>query len=257
MSTELANTTKGHIIESVIAKGDLSKLTPTERSAYYTQLCHSLGMNPHTQPFQYMTLQGKHTLYATRGAADQLRKINGVSIEIVEQKISHDLLVVRVRATDKDGRVDEDFGAVPFPDTLKGEARANTILKAITKAKRRVTLSICGLGFLDETEAADIPGARHVPFAQMSAPNTAPDHDIETGEVVEGEVLPRVITAHLDALDDAVGGGVQGLRDVMATIPSKVEREAIKATERFKAILARARAVDEAEQADTTNGEAA
>jgi hypothetical protein len=35
--------------------------------------------------------------------------------------------------------------------------RANTILKAITKAKRRVTLSICGLGWLDETEVEDIP----------------------------------------------------------------------------------------------------
>ena len=37
-------------------------------------------------------------------------------------------------------------------DKLSGEFRANAILKAITKAKRRVTLSVCGLGFLDETE---------------------------------------------------------------------------------------------------------
>jgi hypothetical protein len=34
------------------------------------------------------------------------------------------------------------------------------ILKAVTKAKRRVTLSICGLGFLDETEVDSIPGAK-------------------------------------------------------------------------------------------------
>jgi hypothetical protein len=107
-------------------------------------------MNPHTQPFAYITLQGKLTLYAKRDAADQLRKIHGVSIEVVSQKISNDLLTVHVRAKDRDGRVDEDFGAVPFPETLKGEARANAILKAVTKGKRRVTLSICGLGFLDE-----------------------------------------------------------------------------------------------------------
>ena len=33
-----------------------------------------------------------------------------------------------------------------------GEFAANAIMKAVTKAKRRVTLSISGLGFLDETE---------------------------------------------------------------------------------------------------------
>jgi hypothetical protein len=43
--------------------------------------------------------------------------------------------------------------------TAEAEDRANTILKAVTKAKRRVTLSICGLGFLDETEVEDIPAA--------------------------------------------------------------------------------------------------
>jgi hypothetical protein len=62
------------------------------------------------------------------------------------------------------------------------------------------------------------------------------------------EVLLAVIQRHLDTLDDAVGGGVQGLRDVMATIP---EREAIKAMERFKEILRKTREVDEAQQADT------
>jgi hypothetical protein len=227
MNTALARAPRGNVIESVIAKGDLSQLTPTERSAYYTQLCHSLGMNPHTQPFQYLTLQGKLSLYATRGAADQLRKINGVSIEIVEQKLSNDLLIIRVRATDKDGRTDEDFGAVPFPDTLKGEQRSNTILKAITKAKRRVTLSICGLGFLDETEAADIPGARHVPLAQVSAPDTS--FDAETGEVFEDDEEPTVEIAKYEAiLTEAAKGGADALRAAWATVP-KHYREVLKA----------------------------
>ncbi|EOV0478051.1 hypothetical protein ACOIM4_001927, partial [Campylobacter coli] len=35
---------------------------------------------------------------------------------------------------------------------LGGDNLANAIMKAITKAKRRVTLSICGLGMLDESE---------------------------------------------------------------------------------------------------------
>jgi len=45
---------------------------------------------------------------------------------------------------------------------LNAEDRANAIMKAETKAKRRVTLSICGLGFLDESEIENIPGAKMI-----------------------------------------------------------------------------------------------
>ena len=40
---------------------------------------------------------------------------------------------------------------------LKGDVLCNAIMKAETKAKRRVTLSVCGLGFLDESEIETIP----------------------------------------------------------------------------------------------------
>jgi hypothetical protein len=144
-------------IESLLIKGDLSKLNEQQRTEYYMRLCHSIGLNPMTQPFQYLTLNGKLVLYARRDCADQLRKINGISIEIVSQDKADGLLSIHVRAKDRDGRQDEDLGVVSFPENLKGEAAANTILKAVTKAKRRVTLSLSGLGFLDETEVADIP----------------------------------------------------------------------------------------------------
>jgi len=151
------------IMEAVLLKGDLSKLTPEERVRYYNETCRSLGLNPLTRPFDYLTLNGKLQLYARRDATDQLRKLHGITVKILNQKISNDLLTVHVQARDKDGREDEDVGAIPFPDTLRGEVRSNAIMKAVTKAKRRVTLSICGLGLPDETEADDIPGAR--PYA--------------------------------------------------------------------------------------------
>jgi hypothetical protein len=44
--------------------------------------------------------------------------------------------------------------------TLKGDALANALMKCETKAKRRVTLSLAGLGWLDETELETIPGVR-------------------------------------------------------------------------------------------------
>lgn len=145
------------IMESVIAKGDLAKLTPAERTEYYLQTCRSMGLNPLTQPFSYIVLNNKLTLYANRACADQLRKVNGVSLEVVSEKVVDDILTVHVRARLPDGRIDEDWGSVPFPSTLKGDFRANMKLKAITKAKRRATLSICGLGWLDELEIEDIP----------------------------------------------------------------------------------------------------
>jgi hypothetical protein len=170
----------GDIMESVIAKGDLAKLTPAERTEYYLQTCKSMGLNPLTQPFSYITLNSKLTLYATRSCADQLRKVNNVSLEIVSRKLMDDVLTVHVRARLPDGRVDEDWGSVPFPSTLKGEFRANAELKAVTKAKRRATLSICGLGWLDETEIDDIPVLRKQPRpAKPAYDDAVPDFDAE------------------------------------------------------------------------------
>lgn len=171
------------IMELLLLKGDLGKLTADERVQYYQAVCKSIGLNPLTKPFEYITLNGKLQLYALRACTDQLRKINNISLEIVSRDVADDILTVHVRARDADGRVDEDLGSVAFPSALKGEARANTELKCVTKAKRRATLSICGLGWLDETEVADIPQSPRQP------PKPAPDliaatpHDPKTGEI--------------------------------------------------------------------------
>ena len=150
-------------IEQVIVSGDLSKLNAEQRVTYVRQVCESLGLNAATQPFQYIVLNGKLTLYATRSASEQLRKIHGVTIFPLERTLMQDagLYQVVARGRDNTGREDESSGVVNISG-LKGENLANAMLKCETKAKRRLTLSICGLGFLDETEVADIPGARAV-----------------------------------------------------------------------------------------------
>lgn len=145
------------LLERVIVQGDLSKLSPIDRVSYYKQVCESAGLNPLTKPFEYITLNSKLTLYALRGATDQLRKVHGVSVEIKAREVVEEVYVVTAQAKMGD-RMDESIGAVPIGN-LKGEARANAMMKAETKAKRRVTLSICGLGMLDETEVATIPTA--------------------------------------------------------------------------------------------------
>lgn len=148
-------------IEKVILNGDLKELRPAERLSYYNSVCESLGLNPLTQPFAYLSLSGKMILYARKDAAEQLRSVRRVSCEILRRDTIDGVYVVTAKATLPDGRVDESTGAVAI-DKLAGEAKANAMMKAETKAKRRVTLSICGLGLMDETEVETIPGARKV-----------------------------------------------------------------------------------------------
>lgn len=167
-------TTPAAILEAVVAQGDLRQLSPAQRTAHYQAVCESLGLNPLTQPFQYVTLSGRLVLYATRGAADQLRARHGVSIEVVSNVIEDDCAVVHVRGRTPDGRTDEELGIVPVAG-LRGEALANARLKAITKAKRRLTLGLCGLGWLDETEIpADAP-REAAPIIEALAPANLPE----------------------------------------------------------------------------------
>ena len=152
---------RGALAEQVAVVGDLAQLTAQQRMAYYSRVCESLGINPYTQPFQYIRLNNKLVLYATRTAADQLRKRNGVSLDAPDIQFADGLVIVTVTGRAADGRTDTEIGAVPLGN-LQGEARANAIMKAVTKAKRRLTLSICGLGWLDETEVETIRDARPV-----------------------------------------------------------------------------------------------
>jgi hypothetical protein len=152
-------------IEKVILNGDLKDLKPAERLSYYNQVCESLGLNPLTQPFAYLSLSGKMILYARKDAAEQLRSVRNISLEILSREIIEGVYVVTTRAQTPAGRTDSATGAVPI-ENLKGEARANAMMKAETKAKRRVTLSICGLGLMDETEVENIEGARKVSVDQ-------------------------------------------------------------------------------------------
>lgn len=152
MSTAVAaqKDTPAAVLEKVVIGGDLSKLAPAERLMYYADVCKSVGLNPLTQPFEYITLNGKLRLYAKRDATDQIRANKKISIQIVARDVIGQIYVVTARAT-MPGREDESTGAVNLAGKT-GDDLANAYMKAETKAKRRVTLSIAGLGMLDESE---------------------------------------------------------------------------------------------------------
>lgn len=158
------------VIEQVVMQGDLAKLNPEQRVHYYHKVCESSGLNPYTRPFDYISLNGKLTLYAKKDATEQLRKINGISIIELDARIVDDLYIVTAKAKTPNGRIDQATGAVVIGH-LKGEQKANAIMKAETKAKRRVTLSISGMGWTDESEIESIPNAKNI------------EVDLTTGEI--------------------------------------------------------------------------
>jgi hypothetical protein len=146
------------IISKLVLDGDVSKMSALQKVEFYNGLCGALGLNPLTRPFQLIKLNGKEVLYAAKDATDQLRKLNSVSVIESTQRIESDICTVTVKVIDKTGRTDCEIGAVNVAK-LSGDALANAMMRANTKAKRRATLSICGLGVLDETELETIPGA--------------------------------------------------------------------------------------------------
>lgn len=177
-NTTLTTNDPAEIVERVVLAGDLARLTPADRVTYYNETCRSIGLNPLTRPFEYISLNGKLTLYARKDATDQLRKIYSVSLTISGRDRLEDVYIVTARATLPNGRTDESTGVVSLGN-LKGDNLANALMKAETKAKRRVTLSICGLGWLDETEMQTIADARPVTV------------DVQTGEIIQSQSQPQ------------------------------------------------------------------
>jgi hypothetical protein len=199
MSNELA-TNNSAVIKSLVLSGDLSKMNDEQKVQYYKQFCDSLGLNPLTQPFRILKLSGKEMLYATKDAAEQLRKVHGISIiEMVGEEIK-DCYRVTAKAKDRDGKTDVITGVV-YIKNLSGEPLANAMMKAETKAKRRVTLSIAGLGMLDETEVEAVQDAVIVPakkqlsekaFGKLMEKLIEPGADIK--KIVEGTMSTCELT---------------------------------------------------------------
>jgi hypothetical protein len=213
----LAKTDDGHkLMEDVLIKGDLSKLTSEERNSYYQAVCKSVGLNPLTKPFEYIVLNGKMRLYALKDCTDQLRSIHGISVTELAESEREGVFVVKAKVCNINNRTDVSTGAVNIAG-LKGEGLANALMKAETKAKRRATLSICGLGMLDESEVEDIPASAKqevsrdaapprqaaVVTQQVVAPKPQDHHPVQHSDPIVQQVGPQRI----------VGGTYQGWAD--------------------------------------------
>lgn len=181
MTTEIAKQAplSADIMQSIVTAGDLSGLSPEQLVTYYNYFCNSLGLNPATQPFTVMVFKGKKVLYPGREASAQLSKVYSVSHRIDKTWTENGCYFETVTASTPDGRSTTATGGVAVSiggKLFEGEAYANAIMKAGTKAKRRATLDLLGLGMLDAETEADVPenNVRIVPMDNITQVDPPP-----------------------------------------------------------------------------------
>ncbi len=208
------------VMERVMLYGDLSLLTAPQRILYYRRYCESLGLNWLTKPFDFMWVKDPQDktrerliLYDNATASAQLRDNRKITITSVTHTISDGLVIVTVAGATPDGRTDFEVSAVPLEkeEWINGQRsgaftplgpteKANAFMKAVTKAKRRLTRSLAGLNMpdIDDVESGLIKGSRMAIV----------DH--ETGSVVQ----PRDPSPYVDLGQrlKAAGYGMNSLK---------------------------------------------
>jgi hypothetical protein len=153
-------------LEHVLILGDLLQLTPEQRIEYVRVFCKTLGLNLAARPVDYILFREdgggeKLELYLNARGAAQLRKIHRISIipGSLQREIHGEHCIVSLSVRDGCGTTDSATGSVSLFKIkngqridFKGRDWDNAIMKCETKAKRRATLSVCGLANLDESQ---------------------------------------------------------------------------------------------------------
>lgn len=155
-------------IDEAIVIGDFSRCSIPDKIQHLKNLCKKMGLDYETEPFSYYEVGGKSKPYITKGGVEQLAVKHNISIEVTHIGLDETKTIysVSAKATTPDGRTNSAVGAVSV-EGLKGKNLANAYMTAETKAKRRVTLAICGVGISDspvnEDDISEIPQIRKLP----------------------------------------------------------------------------------------------
>jgi hypothetical protein len=170
------------LIEQALILGDMRQMDGPTRVNFYKAVCLSVGLNPLTQPFTVMERQDKTMwLYANASCTQQLAAMHRVTFKDLKREhqtiLGEPMYLVSVTACLPDGREvpsqsvvsltkkkREKYGQWPdgnpkFRDVLdehdepilvplRGDSLANAIMRADTKALRRATLALVGLGWM-------------------------------------------------------------------------------------------------------------
>lgn len=182
------------IAEQVTANnGDLSGLTQVQRKVYYLAMCVRYGLDPWSNPFDYLESKGKDgqkvTLYPNIKAANAWADKKGISCEIVSRSIdvsgreegrygSYEVgwATVEVRVS----RGDRTLTEVGMVEIGSRHNRADALKKAITQARRRALLAFCGWGDGGEGTVSADNYDPPIDAVDLTAVNTqAPEFEIE------------------------------------------------------------------------------
>lgn len=139
------------IVEELLTTGNLAKLTSEQRVKYYNYMAHKAGVDPAARPFEYIAFQGgKMVLYARKGCTEQMRRKHHISVIKTDVTFNKNVIVATCTLQMPDGRTETDIGAVKVSNNPDLD-----LMKAVTKAKRRATLGICGLGEVEEAHPSE------------------------------------------------------------------------------------------------------
>lgn len=205
LATAAPNDAEWRVIEGVVVGGNLAPLTSEQRVLYIKRVCENLRINWETNPFIYMPGEGgKLVLFPTKDCAAQLRRRDAVSIEVTGRTYLPDqgVYMVEVVATTPDGRRDSAIGCVGCKG-MSHEQLANQMMRAETKAKRRVTMSLCGLGLDDD----EVPSAAALKPAAGSRTTDSLMAGTEDGQAGINAGAPSAINALLVTDDESRRGG--------------------------------------------------
>jgi hypothetical protein len=152
------------VLNKIFLNGDIKALSDKEVILYMNAVANKMGLDTTTHPINILEMKKynsneieKKILYINKDGAYQLAKNNSISITKIETKYHKETGIYEVVAygQDKIGRQDCSMSAV-YIGKANGEHLANLLMKAETKAKRRLILSLCGTGLIDESEAESI-----------------------------------------------------------------------------------------------------
>ena len=146
-------------IVAILARGNISSLSEEEKTQYYLELCYALKLDPRFRPVDFIEGKGNSlTPYLNKGATDALARAGSIQrITVVQPKVieldSVKCVMCVARATDPSGRYEERIATALLRN------HENILMRVETKAYRRATLAVLGIGMLDESELDGIRGA--------------------------------------------------------------------------------------------------
>lgn len=152
-------------VETALMMNNFGALTKAQRALVILKKCEQIGVSIWLQPYAWGTMDGKLVPVPLKGLFQQLRAKNNLTITKIEEEIDKELGIFMVkvhgRVTGSSGVVREDMGlGVVGIKGLTGDPLANAMMKAHTKAKNRLTGSLCGGDSgIDDTEMSSVAGA--------------------------------------------------------------------------------------------------